>query len=164
MTKNFESWCNQKFWPIKGALEFSIRFTGQLWATTTDFLSAGRWTSPWVVLTFNTLVSRAPNVPVLRFQWRAPLTNYSYKKYPLPLKNCGFNQIHIIKETLCSPKAKKKKKKTEEQNKMYLTSLKLYVYFCQHWKKTEGCTAQIQLNPRLQQHFHRNQWSAFPSL
>lgn len=122
--------------PIKGALEFSIRFTGRLWANTTDCLSAGRWTSPWVVLTFNVLVSNAPNAPALRFQSRTPLTNYSCK-IPASIKELWV-QIHIIKETLRSPKAKRKTNWGTKQSKVYLTSLKLYVYFCQDWKKKKS--------------------------
>jgi len=53
-----------------------------------------------------TPVSNAPAAPALRFPSRTPLTDYSCK-IPASTKEL-WDQIHIIKETLRSPKAKTK--------------------------------------------------------
>lgn len=85
---------------MKGALELSIRFPGE-----TDLvLGHGRTRA---VRTFNSFESTTPNAPALRLQSKAPLTNYPCKM-PASIKELWV-EIHIIKETSCSPKAKKKK-------------------------------------------------------
>lgn len=82
-----------------------------------------------------------------------PLTQYSCQT-PTSIKDL-WAQIHIIKETLRSPKAKRKTY-WGTKSQVYLTSLKSHVYFCQDWKKNKFLKAALlksKLSPRLQQHF-----------